>query len=108
MHLKYIRKDMLVEVGNGDISPSFNQVLELLLDKSEYLALTPDIKETRRMVNLMSLQFPLLKELEEKRKEKSKFAYERKKQLAKLRVKAEKVVEEKLGSQLDILAAMKY
>ncbi|GAB2278778.1 hypothetical protein Dimus_013452 [Dionaea muscipula] len=99
---------MLVEVGNGDISPSFNQVLELLLDKSEYLALAPDIKETRRMVNLMSLQFPLLKELEEKRKEKSKFAYERKKQLAKLQVKAEKVVEEKLGSQLDILGAMKY
>ncbi|GAB2278581.1 hypothetical protein Dimus_013259 [Dionaea muscipula] len=41
-----------------------------------------------------------LQELEEKRKEKSKFAYERKKQLAKLRLKAEKVVEEKLGSQL--------
>ncbi|GAB2295549.1 Phospholipid-transporting ATPase abca1 [Dionaea muscipula] len=57
----YIRKDMLVEVGNGDISPSFNQVLELLLAKGEYLALAPDTKETRRMVNLMSLQFPLLK-----------------------------------------------
>ncbi|GAB2283777.1 hypothetical protein Dimus_018269 [Dionaea muscipula] len=59
---RYIRKDMLIEVGNGDISPSFNQVLELLLAKSEYLALAPDTKETKRMVNLMSLQFPLLKD----------------------------------------------
>lgn len=47
-------------------------------------------------------------ELEKKRKERSQVAYERKKQLNKLRVKAEKVAEEKLGSQLDILAPVKY
>jgi large subunit ribosomal protein L13Ae len=47
-------------------------------------------------------------ELEEKRKEKAKVAYERKKQLAKLRVKAEKTAEEKLGSELEILAPIKY
>ncbi|KAJ0077540.1 hypothetical protein Patl1_35410 [Pistacia atlantica] len=34
--------------------------------------------------------------------------YERKKRLNKLRVKAEKVAEEKLGTQLDILAPVKY
>jgi len=34
--------------------------------------------------------------------------YERKKQLAKLRVKAEMVAEEKLGSQIEILAPVKY
>jgi hypothetical protein len=51
---------------------------------------------------------PLYQELEEKRKEKAKVAYERKKQLAKLRVKAEKAAEEKLGSQLEILAPIKY
>ncbi|KAF0934113.1 hypothetical protein E2562_022785 [Oryza meyeriana var. granulata] len=48
------------------------------------------------------------KKLEEKRKEKAKVAYERRKQLTKLRVKAEKAAEEKLGSQLDILAPIKY
>ena len=52
--------------------------------------------------------FVLDQELEEKRKEKAKVAYERRKQLAKLRVKAEKAVEEKLGSQLEILAPIKY
>jgi len=50
----------------------------------------------------------LCQELEEKRKEKAKVAYERRKQLAKLRVKAEKTAEEKLGSQLEILAPIKY
>lgn len=47
-------------------------------------------------------------ELEKKRKERSQVAYERKKQLNKLRAKAEKVAEEKLGSQLDVLAPVKY
>lgn len=49
-----------------------------------------------------------LQELEEKRKERSKAVYERKKQLNRLRVKAEKTAEEKLGSQLEILAPVKY
>ncbi|CAN6303503.1 unnamed protein product [Urochloa humidicola] len=49
-----------------------------------------------------------IRELEEKRKEKANVAYERRKQLAKLRVKAEKAAEEKLGSQLEILAPIKY
>lgn len=49
-----------------------------------------------------------LQELERKRKEKAQVAYERKKQLTKLRVKAEKVAEEKLGSQLDIISPIKY
>ncbi|WZZ13001.1 hypothetical protein YC2023_106090 [Brassica napus] len=48
-----------------------------------------------------------IKELEVKRKEKSQAVYERKKQLIKLRTKAEKVAEEKLGSQLDVLAPIK-
>jgi len=47
-------------------------------------------------------------ELETKRKERAHVVYERKKQLNKLRVKAEKVAEEKLGAQLDILAPVKY
>lgn len=55
-----------------------------------------------------SLVFYYNQELEEKRKEKAKVAYERRKQLAKLRVKAEKSAEEKLGSQLEILAPIKY
>ena len=49
----------------------------------------------------------LYQELEEKWKEKAKVAYERRKQLAKLHVKAEKTAE-KLGSQREILAPIKY
>ena len=49
-----------------------------------------------------------MQELERKRKEKSQLAYERKKQLNKLRVKAEKTAEEKLGSQIDVIAPIKY
>ncbi|VFR00523.1 unnamed protein product [Cuscuta campestris] len=52
--------------------------------------------------------YDTIKTLEEKRKERSQAAYERKKQLTKLRIKAEKAAEEKLGSQLDILSAVKY
>lgn len=52
--------------------------------------------------------YDTIRELEKKRKESSQVAYERKKQLNKLRAKAEKVAEEKLGSQLDILAPVKY
>ncbi|KAL0655823.1 hypothetical protein Bca4012_076407 [Brassica carinata] len=45
--------------------------------------------------------YDTIKELEVKRKERSQAVYERKKQLIKLRTKAEKVAEEKLGAQLD-------
>ncbi|KAK7278068.1 hypothetical protein RJT34_23091 [Clitoria ternatea] len=47
-------------------------------------------------------------ELEKKRKEKAALVYERKKQLNKLKLKAEKVADEKLGAQLDVLALVKY
>ncbi|KAE9611096.1 60S ribosomal protein L13a [Lupinus albus] len=52
--------------------------------------------------------YDTIKELEKKRKERSQLVYERKKQLSKLRVKAEQVAQQKLGSQLDILAPVKY
>ncbi|KAG1368656.1 60S ribosomal protein L13a-2 [Cocos nucifera] len=52
--------------------------------------------------------YDTIRELEEKRKQRSQVAYERRKQLARLRMKAEKAAEEKLGSQLDILAPLKY
>ncbi|KAI3962717.1 hypothetical protein MKW92_008915 [Papaver armeniacum] len=45
-----------------------------------------------------------IKELEEKRKARSQLVYERKKQLNKLRLKAEKTAEGQLGAQLEILA----
>jgi hypothetical protein len=51
---------------------------------------------------------PLFQELEEKRKQKAQISYERRKQLTKLRVKAEKSADERLGSQLEILAPIKY
>lgn len=50
----------------------------------------------------------LLQDLEKKRKEKAQVVYERKKQLNKLRAKAEKAAEEKLGAQLEILAPVTY
>ncbi|KAL1826141.1 hypothetical protein DCAR_0314331 [Daucus carota subsp. sativus] len=52
--------------------------------------------------------YDTIKELEAKRKERAQVAYEKKKQLNKLRVKAEAAADEKLGSQLDIIAAVKY
>ncbi|KAL6279527.1 hypothetical protein ACE6H2_016408 [Prunus campanulata] len=56
----YIRKGTFVEVGKG-ISPNFEQVLELLLNKEEFLAFAPDTEETRSMINIISVKFPLLK-----------------------------------------------
>nr|AFK34830.1 unknown [Medicago truncatula] len=52
--------------------------------------------------------YDIIKELENKRKERSQLAYEKKKQINKLRVKAEKIVDEKLGSELQVLAPVKY
>ncbi|OVA00097.1 Ribosomal protein L13 [Macleaya cordata] len=52
--------------------------------------------------------YDTIRELDKKRKERAQIVYERKKQLTKLRVQAEKAVEEQLGSQLDILAPVKY
>ncbi|GFY96206.1 ATP-binding cassette A1 [Actinidia rufa] len=57
----YIRKEMFVEVGKGEISPTFVQVLELLVAKDEYLAFAPDTNEMRMMIDILSLKFPLLK-----------------------------------------------
>lgn len=51
---------MFVEVGKG-ISPNFQQVLELLLSEREYLAFAPDTEETKKMINIISVKFPLLK-----------------------------------------------
>ncbi|KAF6147615.1 hypothetical protein GIB67_015553 [Kingdonia uniflora] len=53
-------------------------------------------------------QADTIKDLEAKRKERAQATYERKKQLTKLRLKAEKAAEEQLGSQLDILTSVKY
>ncbi|PIA53512.1 hypothetical protein AQUCO_00900239v1, partial [Aquilegia coerulea] len=56
----YIHKGMFVEVGKGGISPNFEQILGSLMSKGEYLAFAPDTEETRTMMNLISLRFPLL------------------------------------------------
>ncbi|CAH1414797.1 unnamed protein product [Lactuca virosa] len=52
--------------------------------------------------------YETIKDLEKKRKEKAQVVYERKKQLNKLRAKAEKVAQENLGPQLEILAPVTY
>ncbi|GER52514.1 ATP-binding cassette sub-family A member [Striga asiatica] len=57
----YIRKDMLVEVGKSEKSAPFEQILQLLCAKGEYLAFAPDTNETKMMINLLSVKFPLLK-----------------------------------------------
>jgi hypothetical protein len=54
-----IKENMLVEVGKG-MSPNFQEVLEALLVRGEFLAFAPDTEETRMMTNLMSIKFPLL------------------------------------------------
>lgn len=50
----------------------------------------------------------ILQELERKRKDRAQLAYETKKKLNKLRAKAEKAAEEKLGPQLEVIAPIKY
>lgn len=57
----YIRKGMFVEVGNSEISPSFDNILKLMIVKGEHLAFAPDTNETRLMVDVLSFKFPLLK-----------------------------------------------
>lgn len=58
---RYIRKGMFVEVGSGEVSPAFTQILQLLFANKEYLAFAPDTEETATMLSLLSLKFPLLK-----------------------------------------------
>lgn len=57
----YIRKGMFVEVGNSQISPSFEKLLKLSFVAGEHLAFAPDTVETRKMLKVLSLRFPLLK-----------------------------------------------
>nr|GMD00197.1 ABC transporter A family member 1 isoform X1 [Ipomoea batatas] len=57
---KYIQKGMFMEIGKGDKSATFNQILELLMANNEYLAFAPDTPETRMTINILSLKFPLL------------------------------------------------
>ncbi|PHU01583.1 60S ribosomal protein L13a-4 [Capsicum chinense] len=52
--------------------------------------------------------YDTIKDLENKRKERAQVTYDRRKQLVKLRVKAEKAAEEKLGPQLAVIAPIKY
>ncbi|XP_057718264.1 ABC transporter A family member 1 isoform X1 [Arachis stenosperma] len=56
----HIQKEMFVEVGKG-ISPNFQQVLASLLEEGEYLAFAPDTDETKLMIDVVSIKFPLLK-----------------------------------------------
>lgn len=53
---------MFVEVGKG-ISPSFEQVLEVLMANREYIAFSPNTTETEQMIDILSIKFPLLKVL---------------------------------------------
>ena len=60
---RYIRKDMFVEVGKSEVSPNFESILQMLLSQGEYLAFIPDSVETKTMLSILSLKFPLLKVL---------------------------------------------
>ncbi|CAN8286970.1 unnamed protein product [Cochlearia groenlandica] len=55
-----IEKDTVFEVGKG-ISPSFPEVLKLLIAQGEYLAFAPDTDETKNMIDILSLKFPELR-----------------------------------------------
>ena len=57
--VRHIRKGMFVEVGKG-ISPSFQEVLQSLKKNEEYLAFAPDTVETKMMLRMMSIKFPLV------------------------------------------------
>ncbi|ESQ52886.1 hypothetical protein EUTSA_v10016127mg [Eutrema salsugineum] len=55
-----IDKDTVVQVGGGN-SPSFPQLLKLLLAQGEFLAFAPDTDETKNMIDILSLKFPELR-----------------------------------------------
>jgi ATP-binding cassette subfamily A (ABC1) protein 3 len=55
-----IDKDTVVEVGKGN-SPSFPEVLKLLLAEGDFLAFAPDTDETNNMIDILSLKFPELR-----------------------------------------------
>ncbi|KAK4485446.1 hypothetical protein RD792_008087, partial [Penstemon davidsonii] len=57
----YIRKEILVNVGKDEKSPPFDLLLESLYAKGEHLAFAPDTRETRMMINVLSIKFPILK-----------------------------------------------
>lgn len=50
-----------MEVGKDGKSPPFNLILESLYASGDYLAFAPDTSETRMMIDLLSVKFPLLK-----------------------------------------------
>ena len=52
---------MFVEVGNSETSPSFETLLKLWYVTGEHLAFAPDTVETRKVLKVLSLHFPLLK-----------------------------------------------
>lgn len=52
---------MFVEVGKSEISPSFDSILSLLFASDEHLAFAPDTKETKLMLDVLALRFPLIK-----------------------------------------------
>lgn len=60
IYCRNIEKDTVVQVGEG-ISPSFPQVLKLLLAEGEFLAFAPDTDETNNMIDILSLKFPELR-----------------------------------------------
>ncbi|XP_021896841.1 60S ribosomal protein L13a-2-like [Carica papaya] len=127
-YMRFLRKRMNTKPSHGPIhfrSPAkiFWRTIRGFMQHIEFLV-TMDVKEVSKQFSKdkcdlsdvmldsfnLCLLHPLshMQELEKKRKERSQIVYERKKQLTKLRLKAEKVAEEKLGSQLDVLAAVKY
>jgi ATP-binding cassette subfamily A (ABC1) protein 3 len=59
-HERNIDKDTVVEVGKGN-SPSFPEVLKLLLAEGDFLAFAPDTDETNNMIDILSLKFPELR-----------------------------------------------
>ena len=57
----YIKKSMFVEVGNSETSKVLKLFLALVCYWKAYWAFAPDTVETRKMLKVLSLQFPLLK-----------------------------------------------
>lgn len=90
----------------------YNKMKRMVIpDTLKVLRLQPGHKYC--LLGCLSLEVGLnhydtIKELEKKRKERAQVAYERKKQPAKLKVKAEKAAEEQLGPQLGVLPPIKY
>ncbi|KMZ71978.1 60S ribosomal protein L13a-4 [Zostera marina] len=100
-YLRFLRKRMNTKPSHGPIH--FRAPAKILW-RTDY----PWGIEAAIRTQVLLAVADTIKELEDKRKQRALVTYEKRKQLAKLRLKAKSAAETKLGAALDILTPITY